>query len=168
MKTKNMTILMFILVFAGITLCYSQGWAFRSLTTEPLQSVDKESLLTTEPFQSVNMERLFTCTNQGPANDKIVEVQVSYKISNGISEPEKVSAEDKTDPKNSLIALQVKQPYIFMKEKNPTNPKEPQVRAGESLNTGPPHGAIICTKNNYPVFVCGNQAWFIKNDNRNE
>lgn len=148
MKTKNMTILMFILVFTGITLCYSQGWAFRSLATE-------------EPFQSVDMERLFTCTNQGPAADKTVEVQVSYKISNGISEPEKVSAKDKTDPKNSLKAVQVKQPYIFMKEKNLTNPKDPQVRAGASVNTGPLYGSIICTKNNYPVFVCGDQAWFI-------
>ena len=147
MKTKNMTILMFILVFAGITLCYSQGWAFRSLATE-------------EPL-SVAMERLFTCTNQGPTADKTVEVRVSYKISNGVSEPEKVSAEDKTDPKNSLKAVQVKQPYIFMKEKNPTNLKDPQVRAGASVNTGPPHGSIICTKNNYPVFVCGDQAWFI-------
>ncbi len=107
------------------------------------------------------MERLFTCTNQGPSDDKTVEVQVSYKISNGISEPEKVSAKDKTDPKNSLKAVQVKQPYIFMKEKNPINPKDPQVRAGASVNMGPRHGSIICTKNNYPVFVCGDQAWFI-------
>jgi hypothetical protein len=152
MKTKIMTILIFILVFTWITLCYNQGWAFRSSTTDPLQIVDKE--------------RLFTCTNQGPAADKTVEVLVNYKIYNGKSEPEKVSAEDKTDTKTPLKALRVKQPYFFMREKNPTNPEEPQIRVGKSVNTGPPHGSIICTKNNYPVFVWGNQAWFIDEEKK--
>ena len=150
MKNRNKTILIFMLVLAWITLWYSQAWAFRSLVANPLKIVGSE--------------RLFTCKYQGPYYNKTVEVHVSYEITNGISKPARISAIDKTDPKNSLKAVQVEQPYFFMKEKNPTNPDTAQVRAGASVNTGPPHGSIICTKKNYPVFVWGNQAWFIKRD----
>ena len=138
MKIKNKTSLMFILVFTGITLCYSQGWADGSIVLQ-----------------------IFTCTNQGPAADMTVAVHVSYNESSGI--PENVLAVDTTvpDKPQPLKSRLVKQPYHFMKEKNPTDPKYPKVRAFPSLNTLPRTGSIICTNKNYPVFVGGDKAWFI-------
>lgn len=144
MKTKNLTILLFILVFIGITICYSQGRAFRSSDTVFLER-----------------DRYFTCTNQGPTADKTVVVQVSYNDSRGI--PEKVVAVDTTIPEKPqrLEIRLVKQPYFFMREKNPTNPKDPKIHAFPGVKMGPLAGSAICTKNNYPVFVWGDQAWFI-------
>ena len=143
MKTKNKTILMFILILTGITLCYSQGWA------------DGSSVLPGEIF--------FTCTNQGPAADKTVEVQVRYvkvdvSYNKYIWKPKEVLAVDKTDPKNpqELKPRSVSQHYFFMKDKN-----GPRIRAFPGVNTGPPQGGIICSIKNYPVFVWGGQAWFI-------
>ena len=143
MKTRYKTILMFILILTGITLCYSQGWA------------DGSSVLPGEIF--------FTCTNQGPDADRTIEVQVRYSkvdlsYNKYIWKPREVLAVDKTDPqKPQKINLEsVRQHYFFMKEKN-----GPRVRAFQGIKTGPPHGGIFCAKKNYPVFVWGSQAWFI-------
>jgi hypothetical protein len=135
---------MFIFVFTGITLCYSQERAFRSSNTIFLER-----------------DRYFTCTNQGPKANKTVVVQVSYDESKGI--PDKVVAVDTTliDKPQRLETRLVIQPYLFMREKNPTSPKDPKVRAFPVVKIGPRAGSVICTKNNYPVFVWGDHAWFI-------
>ena len=58
---------MFILVFTGITLCYSQGWT--------------EDNLTLGGFFPEKMS--FTCPNQGPAADKTIVVHVEYNKKGG-------------------------------------------------------------------------------------
>ncbi len=144
MKSKIKTILMFSLMFIWFTLSYGRGWAFSSLDTVILQR-----------------DRYFTCTNQGIAGDKTVVVQVSYNESKGI--PEKVVAVDTTysDKPQPLKCRLVDQPFFFMREKNPTNPESPEVRAFPGVKVGPFTGSVICTKDNYPVYVWGNKAWFI-------
>jgi len=138
MKAKNKTILVLILVFAGITVCYSQGWTDSRL-----------------PLGVIPLKMEFTCKKQGPLGDKTVVVYVKY---NGKGEIPEVSAKDKTDPENPLDAKPISQPYFQLREKKPNNP---EVRAGQIENTGPDNGSIICTRKNYPVFVWRDQAWFI-------
>lgn len=128
MKTKKKTITMSILVFIGITLFYSVGWADRGL------------VLPTEIF--------YTCTNCGPAADKIVEVRVSFIRSDKLYERIKISAKDITDPKNILKAELVKLPIFRFLEKAGDREREFPV-----TNMGPNHQNIICTKKNYPVVI---------------
>ena len=143
MKTQNKIILMSILIFTGITLNYSQGWAFSSSAIKKLERISS-----------------FTCEKQGPDADMTVEVLVRYNQNSG--KPVKVWAVEKIDDdyQQELKFRKVIKPYFFGKEKNPTDPTKPKSYAFQAKDTGPPPGATICTKNNYPVFVYSNKAWF--------
>lgn len=129
---------MFVLGVAGITISYSQGWTEDRL-----------------PLSDFTQKIEFTCKKQGPLGNKTVLVEVEYR---GKSEISEISAKDQTDPKNYLVAKPIRQPYIKLIEINSIDPKK---RAGRIENTGPSQGSMICTKNNYPIFLLGNQAWFI-------
>lgn len=153
MKTKNRTILMFILVFTGITIFYSQGWTEENLT---LGGFLPEKIS-------------FTCPNQGPGADRTVVVHVEYN-KNGKLMP--LRAEDKTDPKNKLKFRRIDQPYFIMRGKKPSHSPATahgigiELRVGKLKISGPPTGSIYCTKNNLPVLTQGRNVWFIVQDIR--
>lgn len=128
MKTKIKTIIMFILVFTGITLCYSVGWA------------DSGLLLPTDIF--------YTCSNCGPAADKRIEIRVSFKRSDKLYERIEISAKDITDPKNLLKADLVENPSIRMNEIKSGRKREYPV-----VNMGSDPVDIIIPIKNYPVII---------------
>lgn len=146
MRTQKKIIQISILLFFGIALCCSPGLAFQASGEEPMQ-VSK---------------RFFTCSKQGPAMNKTIKVMVSYENTNGWLKPAKVQAEDQTDPHNRLIVDSTESLHVYLEEIDPKNPEKPRIRAGKSTRTGPPHGSIICTEKNYPVYVWNNYAWFVK------
>ena len=142
MKTKNSTILMFILVFTGITLCYSQGWTENSLA-----------------LSFFPKKMTYTCPNQGPAAAKTVVVKVKYNEKN---EMEPISAAYKNDPKITLGFREVDQTYLRIRGNG-------KVRVGIYKNSVQTSGSIGCTKKNLPVLFEGNgeKVWFIYETNVN-
>jgi hypothetical protein len=143
MKTKNKKIIMLFLVFIGITLCYSQGWADDNL----------------------ELKKTIFCKNQGKDADETVGVEIKYvgkQVGDGkfTWEPVEWKPVEKNVLDESLKVAEVKQYYIYLEEENPANPDDPQVRVGPILYTGSPDG-IICT-NSLPCFVVKGQIFCIE------
>lgn len=143
MKTQYKTTLAYLLMIAGISFYCSQGWAFDN---SDIRKYERESS--------------FTCPEQGAAGDTLVEVKVRYHRVTGKPSVVEAFVIDPDGKERQLRSRNVKSPHYFGKEKNPANPNKPKLYAFPAVDTGPPPGATICTKNNYPVFVYGKEAWF--------
>jgi hypothetical protein len=137
MKTKYRTILMFIIVFTGITLCYSQGLTENSTT------------LSFSPKKVI-----ITCPEHDEAAAQSIEVNFIYNEEKG--ELEKLTAEDLTDQKTTLYARELNEAYIVMKGTKPDT-----IRVGTLKRSGPPGGSWGCTEKNLPYIIVGPRVWFI-------
>ena len=151
MKTNNRTILMFILVFTGITIFCSQGWAEKSSTIN---------------FSSNKM--IITCSGKGFLEVVKTEVTFIYEGNELID----LEAEDITNPENTLIAKEIPEPWFKMigkkelpvgplKKSGPTAGAGYEERHGRIKTSGPPGGAGCCTLDNLPIVIVGNRVWFL-------